>query len=94
MKIKGLVEITEGNIADFGAAKERQQVRRRFDDRQDRRKSDEAKKSEMFGQLDHAIAATIDSLVAKGMDQDTAESAVTKHLNDFIMMYDGEKNGF
>lgn len=83
----------EADVVDFGAARGKRDIennmKRRFDDKQDRRRTEEQKNSEMFGQIDHAVAATIDFLVnEKGMDQMTATDAVMKRLSDLVMAHD------
>jgi len=79
----------EAAVADIGAARDKRDVRRKFDDRQDQRMKGEQQKSAYFGQLDHAVAAAIDTLVSKhGMDHMAATDAVMKHLSDTVMAHD------
>ena len=77
------------DVADFGAAMKKRDTKRRFDARQQTRMDSERMKSEMFSQIDNAVAGTIDFLVQqKGMDERAARKAVGRHLSDLAMLDD------
>lgn len=84
--------MSEGDVLNFGAAQEKNKVKQRFNDKQTRRQADATNRSEMFTQIDMAVASTIDFLVGeKGMDQAEANKAVYSHLSDMAMMHDMSK---
>ncbi len=85
MKLSNITEIA--SVSNIGAARdkrdmERQQAKRDATD-------------QMFVQIDHVVAATIDSLVnQQGMDQTAAEDMVYDHLGELAMGHDGMKHGW
>jgi len=69
------------NVADFDAARRKRDMHQQ-----------QQHKASGFANIENAIAATIDQMVARGMDEFDARDQVYKHLSDIVMANDLDKH--